>query len=469
VGRAATRPPALAARAGLAVLCALSLAACGAAAPAGRATPAKARSATARHHVRQTLVVYSSLPLSGSQRPASLQIERGIELALTRAHHRAGRFDVVYRALSDSLRRVTTTASASTTGRGRLTAAKAHHYEPTATWQAMATVDNAVAAARDPETVAYIGELDSGATELSLPILNQAGIVELTPGSGYPGLTDRVAGVTAAGEPGRYYPHGGPTLLRLIPDDVVEAAAIVDFLKHDTSCTHVAAAAFGGGVSAGPLVAAIQRTAPLYGLTFEATAAPGANPKNYYSYAVALRDHGVNCFVLSGRVTRAAIAFTEALNAQLPVGSAIFGTSGLCNRGWSDRAYGGVPLKVANALYCATPLRPVDSYIGGRSFARSYRAAEHASATAEGYYGYLATRLVLEAIAQIGASSDSRHAVLENLIGNLASTELETYGFDSADGEISSTYYEIDKVTGGLPLAYRAIDPPSLLPETPGR
>ena len=456
-------------RAGLlAICCALLLAACGSTAPARRAAPPRTPRTAAKRHVRQTLVIYSSLPLSGPQRQASLQIERGIGLALARAHHRAGRFRVVYRALSDSLRRVTTTASASTTGRGRLTAAKARHYVPATNWRATATVDNAVAAARNTETVAYIGELDSGATELSLSILNQAGIVQLTPGSGYPGLTDRVAGVTAAGEPGRFYPHGGPTLLRLIPDDVVEAAAIADFLKHDTGCTHLAAAAFGGGVSAAPLVAAIQRTAPLYGLTFEATAAPGTDVKNYYSYAVALRDHGVNCFALTGRVTRSAVAFTEALNAQLPVGSAIFGTSGLCNRSWSEQARGGVPLKVANALYCATPLRPVDDYIGGRSFARVYRAAEHASATADGYYGYLAGRLVLAAISEIGASTDSRHAVLENLIGNLASTALQTYGFDSADGEISSTYYEIDKVTDGVPVAYRAIDPPSLLSETPG-
>ena len=56
--------------------------------------------------------------------------------------------------------------------------------------------------ARNPQTVAYIGDLNTGATELSLPILNQAGIVQLTPGSGYPGLTDKVTGVTVTpGEP----------------------------------------------------------------------------------------------------------------------------------------------------------------------------------------------------------------------------------------------------------------------------
>ena len=73
---------------------------------------------------------------------------------------------------------------------------------------------SAETAARNPQTVAYVGDLNTGATELSLPDPNQAGIVELTPGSGYPGLTDKVTGVTVTpGEPNRYYPQSRPSLL----------------------------------------------------------------------------------------------------------------------------------------------------------------------------------------------------------------------------------------------------------------
>ncbi len=99
-------------------------------------------------------------------------------------------------------------------------------------WNPAATIQSAVTAARNQQTVAYIGDLDSGATQLSLPILNQAGIVQLTPGSGYPGLTDDVKNVTfPLGEPNKYYPQSRPSLFRLVPNDIIQAAAIVDWLK----------------------------------------------------------------------------------------------------------------------------------------------------------------------------------------------------------------------------------------------
>ena len=427
------------ARGGLGLLCTLAVAACAAQHPARPATPLAAGHARRRAR-NPTVQIYSSLPLSGSERGASLELEQGIRLALARAGNRAGRFRVRYRALSD--------ASARTHG-----------------WNPAATVANAVAAARNPQTVAYIGELDSGATELSLPILNQAGIVELTPGSGYAGLTDKVAGVTPTGEPGVYYPHGRPTLLRLIPDDIVEAAAAVYWLKHDTGCSHLAAASFGG-VGASAMVAAIAQTAKLYGLAFQATAPPGVDTKTYLDYTVALRDHGVNCFVLTGHVTRAAVAFTNMLNAQLPVGSVVIGTSRMCNPAWTDQARGGVSTKVADALYCTTPLRPVSDYLGGTSFARIYLAAHGRQPSAYAYYGYLATRLVLAAVAAASPHADIRKQVLTNLVDNYASNELETYGFDSTDGQVSSTAYGLDKVVAGRPTPYKTITPPSLLLES---
>ncbi len=424
---------------GLAVLCMLALAACGSQQPAhtdsstAAASPKPARGAG-------TVEIYSSLPLSGPERVASLQIEQGIRLALDRARHRAGRFTIRYRALSDA-------------------SARTHGWNPTA------TVSNAVAAARNPQTVAYIGELDSGATALSLPILNQAGIVAITPGSGYPGLTDKVAGVTAPGEPGVFYPHGRPTLLRLIPDYVVEAATAVDWLRHDTGCSHLAAASFGG-VRAASLVTAIAKTAALYGLAFQPTAPPGNRVKNYLDYAVALRDHGVNCFVLAGHVTRAAVAFTNMLNAQLPVGSVILGTSGFCTPAWSDQARGGVSTKVADALYCTTPLRPVSEYLGGTSFARIYQSERGRPPGAYAYYGYLAARLVLAAIGAASPRADVRGQVLSNLIDNYASNELGTYGFDGTDGRISSTTYGLDRVANGVPIPDRRITPSLLLVES---
>ena len=48
---------------------------------------------------------------------------------------------------------------------------------------------NAWEAANDPSTIAYLGEFNSGATTVSLPILNHAGIPQVSPSNTYAGLT----------------------------------------------------------------------------------------------------------------------------------------------------------------------------------------------------------------------------------------------------------------------------------------
>ena len=49
------------------------------------------------------------------------------------------------------------------------------------------TAGNAKTAAQDPSTIAYLGDLDSGATAVSLPLINAAGILQVSPASPYIG------------------------------------------------------------------------------------------------------------------------------------------------------------------------------------------------------------------------------------------------------------------------------------------
>ena len=91
-------------------------------------------------------------------------------------------------------------------------------------WDAGATADNARAAARDPTTIAYLGDADFGATAISLPILNEAGVAQVSPASTYPGFTSAADG-TEKGEPDKYQPSGVPTFARVIPTTVIEGQA----------------------------------------------------------------------------------------------------------------------------------------------------------------------------------------------------------------------------------------------------
>ena len=71
----------------------------------------------------------------------------------------------------------------------------------------------------------YIGTYNSGAAKLSIPILNGACLVMLSPANSYPGLTKAVDGVTAQGEPDSYYPGGYRNYARVINTDDNQGAA----------------------------------------------------------------------------------------------------------------------------------------------------------------------------------------------------------------------------------------------------
>jgi len=88
-------------------------------------------------------------------------------------------------------------------------------------WSPVASAANARRAAEDSRAIGYIGELDSGATRFSLPITNQAGIAQISPGATAVDLTR----ATASSDPDRYRPSDEQTFVRLTPDEEDERRA----------------------------------------------------------------------------------------------------------------------------------------------------------------------------------------------------------------------------------------------------
>src|SRR5204863_9673332 len=97
-------------------------------------------------------------------------------------------------------------------------------------WDAAPTSSNARKAARDKSTIAYIGEYNSGASAISIPILNQCDMPQVSPANTAVGLTKKEPG-TAPGEPDKYYPTGKRTYLRVVPRDTIQGAAIATQMK----------------------------------------------------------------------------------------------------------------------------------------------------------------------------------------------------------------------------------------------
>jgi branched-chain amino acid transport system substrate-binding protein len=122
-----------------------------------------------------SLTVYSSLPLQGASRPQSEDVIKGIKLALKQKGGKCGDYTIKYESLDDA------TAAA-----GK--------------WEPGATAANARKAAQDENTIAYIGEFNSGASAISIPITNEAGILHVSPSNTAYGLTKSGPGADE-GEP----------------------------------------------------------------------------------------------------------------------------------------------------------------------------------------------------------------------------------------------------------------------------
>ncbi len=130
------------------------------------------------------LTVYVSLPLHGERAAEGRAAADGARLALAGAGGRIGHFRLRARFLDD-------------TGGG-------------ARWDPVASAANARRASQDSTAIGFIGDLDSGATRVSLPITNQAEIPQISPGA---------IGLDLTAE--RYRPSDHQTFARVIPDAAV--------------------------------------------------------------------------------------------------------------------------------------------------------------------------------------------------------------------------------------------------------
>lgn len=365
-----------------------------------------------------TLDIYSSLPQQGAAKDRAAAIVDGIRLALDESGGKAGDWTIKYEALDDST-------------------AQAGRWDPGATARAART------AALDPDAVGYIGELDWRASAISIPILNQAGIAQVSPANTHVGLTTDEPGAER-GEPDKYYPTGTRTFLRIVPRDTVQAAALLTLMRQD-GCRRVAIAhdedAYGAGMAR-----EMELQAPRLGVDIVANvgvdpAAPGGR-----SPASTIKEAGADCFVFSGVTSGAAVAITEDVAAALP-GARLYGPDGVCAPAFTNPARDGIPKAIAPRFRCTKPTLSVESYPGGQRFLRSFRQKYgNANPDPSAIYGYEAMRLFIDTIAGLGDRGDDKQAVLDALLATKdRDSVLGRYSFDE-NGDTSLTDYGVYRV-----------------------
>jgi branched-chain amino acid transport system substrate-binding protein len=154
------------------------------------------------------LKIVSSLPLTGSSLTQTDTIVKSIQLKLKQINNQVcgGKYKVIYESKDD--------ASAAL---GK--------------WDPEVETENANKAAADKSVIAYIGTFNSGAAALSIPILNKAEVVMVSPANTYPGLTKPGKGDAKKGEPDVYYPNGKRNYARVVAADDVQGAVAANWAK----------------------------------------------------------------------------------------------------------------------------------------------------------------------------------------------------------------------------------------------
>ena len=379
-----------------------------------------------------TVDFYSSLPMQGASSAQTIPLVNGIKLALAQANSKAGKFTVNYSVLDDS------TAAA-----GK--------------WDPGQTAANARKVAADPKAVYYMGEFNSGASEVSIPILNQAGIPQVSPANTYVGLTTSLPG-SAPGEPTKYYPTGTRTYLRIVPIDSIQAAADL-MAMHQAGCTKVAVAndkeAYGQGLAT---LLGLEKAS--YGVTILSNTGIDPTAPNFRSYAATVKGEGADCFFFAGIVSNGAVQITKDVHAALPKAK-IFGGDGVCTDSYTAASKGGVPADIDPLIQCTVATQDLSAYPGGKAFLAAYKA-KYGPTPPDPYaiYGYEVMKLGLDTVAALGSSGNSKTAVLHALFATKnRSSVLGTYGFD-ANGDTTLKSYGLYKVgSNGVPVFYKSLTP----------
>jgi branched-chain amino acid transport system substrate-binding protein len=366
------------------------------------------------------LTIYSSLPLQGANRIQTTAVVNGAKLALEQAGNKAGAHTIKYESLDDS------TAQAGN-------------------WTPEATSTNARKAAQDDSTAIYLGEFNSGATAVSLPILNEAGIPMISPANTGVGLTTDAPGATP-GEPEKYYPSGTRNYTRIVPKDTIQGAALATVMKED-GCTKVQLTndkeVYGAGLAKN-----IEFAAKPQGLTIVANDGIDKNAANYRSLAQKAKSAGADCFVHAGVTANNAVQLYKDFAAALP-DAKLYGPDGVAEESFANPKEGGIPASIAPRVKVSVATLSPDQYPPeGQEFFKAF-SEKYGEDNPSPYaiYGYEAMRLALDAInrSQTGEKADIIKALFST---KDRASVLGTYSIDE-NGDTTLTDYGIYAVKDG--------------------
>jgi branched-chain amino acid transport system substrate-binding protein len=398
------------------------------------ATPLPASSCSAIQNSSGQYLIASDLPLQGSGRTQTVQMTKAIAYILKQHNWKAGKYSLAYQSCDDS------TAQAGKWDSGKCSA-------------------NANAYAQDASVLGVIGTFNSGCAEIEIPIENRAPngpLGMISPANTYVGLTHAGPG-TAAGEPGKYYPTGKRSYIRIVAADDFQGAADAIltkslgvkkvFILNDKE-------AYGLGVATD-----YKNAAKKLGIGIGGFTAWDGKASSYEALAVKIKSSGAQGVFLGGLICENGGKLIKDIRAGAP-GVKIMAPDGFTPISADVQEAGAAN---ANGMTVSVAGLPNSQLKGaGKAFVKGFSKV---AGTPDPYsvYAAQAAQVLLTAIAN---SNGTRASVTANLFKTKVKNGILGSFTINKNGDTSSNPVTIYLIKGGKSTNYKVIVPPVSLVKT---
>jgi branched-chain amino acid transport system substrate-binding protein len=269
--------------------------------------------------------------------------------------------------------------------------------------------DNARTADNDKSTIAYIGESTPGYSDLSVPITNELGILQVSPADDAVELTDG-SPVLPESRKSLFYPSEssfGYTFAAVVPSAAKEALALVAEMQA-LKVTKLY-------VTSQPLPCTDADVSGCYGKAFAHLVSTDAAAKSITVQQTASGADGA--FVGTNDPAYAASTFDNLASSD--PGVKLFGGPALDTPAFASAlgsaAQGNTYISSAGLLKLPA------------SFTTPFKAAYGHPPSSQALFGYLAVSAVIDAIRQADGSGNSRNAVINDFFGHTRQSPIGSF------------------------------------------
>jgi branched-chain amino acid transport system substrate-binding protein len=358
-------------------------------------------------------LIASDLPLQGSSRTQTTQMNQAIAYELEQRDWKAGDYNVAFQACDDASAQL-------------------------AKWDASKCSANANAYKGNDKLLGVLGTFNSGCAQIEAPVLNQApegGILLFSAANTYGCLTEPCAG----NEPEKYYPSGKRTYIRVAPSDPNQAAVVAKFAQgKGVKSVYILndKEAYGLGVAKN-----FQGAAKALGMEIKGFAAYDPKQPNFQATFTKIKATDPDAVFVGGLIDENS---GQLINDKVSIlgpnvdspskGVMLFLPDGFTDNAIFDRAEGGTPN--AKGAYFSVAGVGIDQYKGAAlEWVDGFKKSTNVESISP--YAVLAAQSAQVLLDAIGDSDGSREEVIKNVFDTQVKDGLiGTFSFNE-NGDLS--------------------------------